>query len=122
MVVILIGSDIAPAGKYWHQMMIALNCGDAWLQERAQLSLEQQLKIIALRHNLLAQMDDILQDRKRTIATLQVCTGPCTHTLLTSTHLICMPVPYCETCTFPKDSTIPVAETACMVLKQCLLG
>ena len=72
------------------------------MQERAQLSLEQQLKIIALRHNLLAQMDDILQDRKRTIATLQVCTGP--RMRFTNTHLICIPVPYCETCTFPTDS------------------
>lgn len=80
MVVILFRSDITSAGKSsasWHQMIITLNCRAALLQERAQLSLEQQLKIIALRHNLLAQMDDILQDRKRTIATLQVCTGPC---------------------------------------------
>ena len=72
------------------------------MQERAQLSLEQQLKIIALRHNLLAQMDDILQDRKRTIATLQVCTGPCVR--LYNTHLMCIRVPCCETCTFPTDS------------------
>ena len=42
------------------------------MQDKAHLSLEQQLKVIALRHNLLAQMDDILQDRKRMIATLQV--------------------------------------------------
>ena len=42
------------------------------VQDKAHLSLEQQLKVIALRHNLLAQMDDILQDRKRMIATLQV--------------------------------------------------
>ena len=43
------------------------------VQDKAHFSLEQQLKVIALRHNLLAQMDDILQDRKRMIATLQVC-------------------------------------------------
>ena len=46
------------------------------VQDRAQLSLEQQLKVIALRHDLLAKMDEILQDRKRMIATLQVCTWP----------------------------------------------
>ena len=46
--------------------------GAVCAQERAQLSLEQQLKVIALRHDLLAKMDEILQDRKRMIATLQV--------------------------------------------------
>ena len=46
------------------------------VQDRAQLSLEQQLKVIALRHDLLAKMDEILQDRKRMIATLQVCSWP----------------------------------------------
>lgn len=47
------------------------------MQDKAHLSLEQQLKVIALRHNLLAQMDDILQDRKRMIATLQVWACMC---------------------------------------------
>lgn len=49
-------------------------CWRAHLQERAQLSLEQQLKIIALRHNLLAHMDEILQGRERMIASLQART------------------------------------------------
>lgn len=49
-------------------------CWRDHLQERAQLSLEQQLKIIALRHNLLAHMDEILQGRERMIASLQART------------------------------------------------
>ncbi|CAL5220821.1 g2898 [Coccomyxa viridis] len=49
-----------PPSSLWHRLV-----------DKAHLSLEQQLKVIALRHNLLAQMDDILQDRKRMIATLQ---------------------------------------------------
>ena len=55
------------------------------MQDRAQLSLEQQLKVIALRHDLLAKMDEILQDRKRMIATLQVCS----HAIVLRQCLLC---------------------------------
>lgn len=64
--------EVLVAGPIW----LALPMPASWalcVQDRAQLSLEQQLKVIALRHDLLAKMDEILQDRKRMIAALQVC-------------------------------------------------